>query len=318
MRNQIIRCINYAAKKDKNDALKKNNHYNPCRWTALWSEHFLSNLKNNKKHGSCQKAKVKYIDLETGEIDEKLTKKIFLNKNQFKYNIDNLPKDMLLEFIFPSGTIFLTIQQLKKIVPELQISDKILQSTFEGNLTVFENFLFPTLRKMVVDINNKCDIRGESQIYLCFLIWFQFVRCYQAIFFNNKSESESDFLQQMTPDKANIFIWGAIHSEWKIYQSKDFNFPMGDMSVITMPHFSNVEKILMAISPELLLEINMSKIRLDSSIIFENASQEIIDEYNDECIKHSFRYIMSSDYKTLEKIRNSKLYHKRRKELGYI
>ena len=76
--------------------------------------------------------------------------------------------------------------------------------------------------------------------------------------------------------------------------------------------------ILCQVANELLIEIDLSLPRKNIDIIFEEASQEIIDEYTDECIKHSFKYIISPNDEVLEQIKNSKLFHKRRKELGYV
>ncbi len=317
-----LKCIDDISRKEGYGLSTNNNHYNPRRWTALWNKNFLHNLKNGIPHGSCKKAKVHCIDLKIGEIKKSVsTKNIFSNKKQFEYKvIDHL--DSMEYYILCHGrTISFNIGEIKKIFgndDNLILSKEVFYSQQERFLTAHENALFPNLRKIVIDIYKEKKINKDNQQSILYLLYFQYFRCVQAIHLARDPKSGREFFNLMEYQKVVDFVNLLLPLQWKIYKSKDSKFAMTDYSVLIIPNALSVEKILCPLSPELLLEINFLSKRTSPIIIFEEASQIIIDEYTNECIRCSHKHIISSNLGILEQIRNSELFQNRRKELGYL
>ena len=185
-------------------------------------------------------------------------------------------------------------------------------------LTKRDSTFFVELRKIIIKIDKKEAITTEDQSLLLAILCFQAYRCDQALISKKDINSMHDFFEKIEPERLFKDFKFLTNYQWKIHISKDFKFPITDYSVIPYPRGKNPQKFFCPLSPELLLEIDVTLARTSIDIIFEEASQEIIDEYTNECIKHSFKYIISSNAEVLEQIKKSESFYNRRKELGYV
>lgn len=311
-----LKCIDDASNEDRAAAETNNNHYNPCGWTALWNWDFLRSVKEEKKLPKrAKKTSVKCISLETGEIGSKKTNKIFCNNHQFKYSIEEYLDEY--NITDANGNIVMGRRDFKRsLLKYPSLSEESMSSTFEGLLSKRDK-VFVELRKIIIKISRKeiiTTLTTAEQSLLLFILGYQGARCDQALISKKDIKSMDDLCKRIQSDRIKKDFGCLAVFSWKIYISKDSEFVMTDYSVVPCPRGENLKKFFCPLSPELLLEIDITSVRKNIDIVFEYATRDIVDEYTDECIKHSFTYIISSNNKILERIKESELFRKRIKE----
>ncbi len=293
--------------------ITKDNHYNPCFWTAYWNSEYYFKKKNDPNFkGKAREQVIFSLNLKSNKILSTKVDNVFYEKGS---GIARITKKEMLDYC-------------KRNVPsEYQdVSDyyeKNPQDTFidfENHFTGIENVIRDVLESIIKTRNIK-DISDKT--YLSFIIFFQILRNHNTLkefenYFDSKSLPKFElFINLKNTLSSNEAIWGLIlpilSSKWTLYRLKRNRLPLSDNPVLIRPLH-----IFMALAPDLLIEIDLKKkVSVDNICkISNNLSLLKLREFKKRTITNSSREIIFGDSRLLEKWQKSSAYKKHRKYLN--
>ena len=261
--------------------ITKKNHYNPCLWTAYWNYNYYHNI-DYRKSTSPRIQRIKSLNLKADKIICTTTEKVFFEK---RMGLAEVSENKVIDFedFFTSSenlvkkTLFEVIQ--KNGIDTLEEKTNI--SSFISDLRIrhYENFN---------GLVKKYSKKGKQKIKL----FAELISDYSSTDFHNS---------QIIP---------LLSSEWIIYKSKDFKFPLGDNPVLV-----NNKNILIALSPKMLLQINYKKKVLPNvkCKVRYKMNYFKFKEFMHRTINSTNREIIFNDIIVLEKWKKSNVYNKKTK-----
>ncbi|WP_179009704.1 DUF4238 domain-containing protein [Winogradskyella forsetii] len=262
-------------------SITKKNHYNPCFWTAYWNHDYYHNHEY-RKSANARNQKIQSLNLKGNKILPSKTEDVFFEK---RMGLANVSENEVLDF----ENFFTTSENLIK-EPLFSIIEKNEIDSLEEK-THISSFISDMILRHYKNFNGLIDDynkKGKQKIEL---------------FIDLKNDySTSDF------HKAQIIP--LLSSEWIIYQSKDFKFPLGDNPILM-----NDKNILFALSPKMLIRINYKKKVLPDTacVVKHKMNYFTYRNFMRRTIISSDREIIFNEVGVLEKWRKSKVYQKKQK-----
>ncbi|XLS29624.1 hypothetical protein ACJD0Z_02110 [Flavobacteriaceae bacterium M23B6Z8] len=260
-------------------SITKKNHYNPCFWTAYWNYQYYHNEEYRRKN-SPRIQKIYSLNIKADNIFPTITEKVFYEK---RMGLAEIKDDVILDF-----ENFFTIQEnsAKSVLIKV-IKQNNIESLEEK--TWIASFIYDLMIRHYENFNSLVDkyiSNGKNKIDF-------------LIDLNNDYSSTEFHKSQIIP---------LIASEWSIYLSKEFKFPLGDNPILI-----NNKNILLAISPKMLLKINYKKHVTPEKIceIKHKMSCYTYRNFVYRTITSSNREIIFDNIDVLEKWRKSKVYLKK-------
>ena len=262
-------------------SITKKNHYNPTFWTAFWNYDYYHNA-DYRKENSSRYQNVYSLNLKGNKILQTTVENVFYEK---KMGLAEIDENTVLDF----EDFFTTYENLPKkslldVIQQNEINsleEKTWVSSFIADLMIrhYENFN-RLVERYISDGKKKLDFVIDL----------------------GKDYSSTDFHKSQ--------IIPLVSSEWIIYKSEKFKFPLGDNPVLI-----NNKNILIAISPKMLLKINYNKIVKPESkcIIKHKINCFLYKEFIYRTIDSSNREIIFNNKEFLEKLQKSKVYRKKQK-----
>lgn len=293
--------------------ITKKNHYNPCLWTAYWNFNYYHNedLKNSQKARNQQ---IYSLNLIGNKILTTTVEKVFYEKGM---GIANITYNSVLDFTKRNQPHdFNDIQN----TPKKYFNDLIMD--FENFFTILDELIQNPLKSII----HKNEINTiEDKIHIASFIVDLKLRNYKnfnnlvylnsqqkkpkfELFWNLKKDfSDPEYLMKM--------IIPIVASEWILYRSNKFSFPLGDDPILI-----NRKNILFALSPKMLLKINFRKKVPPENIciIKDNINFLNYKDFMGRTVQNSYREIIFSDKAVLEKLKNSRVYKNKINELKRI
>jgi hypothetical protein len=260
-------------------SITKKNHYNPCFWTAYWNYQYYHN-EEYRRENSPRIQKIYSLNIKADNIFPQTTEKVFYEK---RMGLAKINDDAILDF----EDFFTTHENLPKKVLIKVIEQNNIESLEEK--TLIASFISDLMIKHYENFNSSVDkyiSHGKKKIDF-------------LIDLNNNYSSTVFHKSQIIP---------LIASEWIIYLSKEFKFPLGDNPILI-----NNKNILVALSPKMLLKINYNKLVMPEKICEVKHTMNCY-TYRDfvyRTIASSNREIIFDNIDVLEKWRKSKVYLKK-------
>jgi len=289
--------------------MTRNNHYNPCFWTAYWNNEYYAVRINN------------------GSIQSRDVLLHYLNFNSDKIYVD---KAKNIHFEKDLGIINFTIEEALK---SFKYRDKNeynrLRNIFSENLKEkyrwdFENF-FTEFEKtepyqFLHEIIKKRTIKNSrEQGLIATFIFLQQLRSHATLnsmveLSNSQGDSKLFTFYSIIGilQNANMIyqvVQSYLKAKWKLYRTSVNKFPLTDNPVLF-----NQSNIMICLSPNLMLEIERNSSNFEIEHI-DKIPQDKLNDFYTRTINNTFRGIVFSDKKLLESIRKLKSYKKRLKTL---
>ena len=282
----------------------KNNHYNPCFWTAFWNFDYLENRRSNPSalpEIKARNVKVYTLNLKSNKLLTCKTEKIFFQKNAGIAELSNDSVNNALKRMHPT-------EEFSSIDSEL---DNIIID-FENHFTMIEESYKNTLEKVVLTEKN---IDLHDRVNLATFVAFQLFRNPNSldnlidVFKKNNSEKFEVFFtfKRIISDRDSLikFVAPFLASKMKIYRLSKNVFPLSDNPIL-IRNFH----LMVSLAPNIMLEINLKKIEsnLEKYQISNRISFFKYRKFILRTITNSSKEIIFGETKKLLKIQNSKAY----------
>ena len=290
-------------------------HFNPCFWTAFWNKDYYEKyLKNPSIKKDCRKQTVYSLNLRADNIIKSKVENVHFKKG---LGTSEITPDEQRDYC-------------KRVFPEKYDElDKYLKSHPDTLILDFENF-FSTIEngpayQSLIDVikKEKISTREEKANIATFIVLHN-MRNHSVI---NSMIEMSDKLGERSfehfiwlrdawsnPDVLHRLVYPLIESQWVLYKTKDHTFPLCDSSIM-----SKNGSIMVALSPRMLLEINMgTKTDLEKWAEKDYIPKFKLNEFRRRTISHSFVEIVFNEKETLEVWQRTKEYKRRVKLLSNL
>ncbi|HEX9827973.1 MAG TPA: hypothetical protein VGA80_15345, partial [Flavobacteriaceae bacterium] len=201
------------------------NHYNPCFWTAYWNYEYYHS-KEYREANLPRNQKIYSLNVRADKVLPETTKKVFYEE---RMGLAEINKEAILDF----EDFFTTYEDLTKKTLFNVIQQNEIKSLKEK--TEISSFIADLILKHYENFNSLVDkFINDGKKKIDFLIDLK--QNYSSVDYHNKT------------------IMPLVASEWILYISTEFKFPLGDNPVLI-----NNKNILIALSPKMLLKINHNR-----------------------------------------------------------
>lgn len=287
--------------------ITKDNHYNPCFWTAYWNFDYYNQSKCNSNLKRKPRDEVVYcLNLKSNSILKLKVRNVFFEKNA---GIARISKQEMLEYCktnFPEN-----LDNLSKYFEE-NSSDVFFN--FEVIFSDIENVIRNSIETAIKTKN----VRTLSEkTYLSYFIFFQIMRNHNLMrifddYFKSKAKKKYEMffnLQQTLSDRQAIFnlILPILSSKWTMYCLNKFKLPLSDNPVLIRPL-----NIMIALAPDIMIEVELTKpVPIESLCTIKRGLP--LNKYFDfkkRTIENSSREIIFGEKNLLEKWHKSTIYNK--------
>jgi len=269
--------------------ITKRNHYNPCFWTALWNRAYYKkaiagvatidpprkqvvhalNIKSQKIY-PISAERVHYDkNLGIAEISRSAAESFVRRYHPNRYEqfvaenaISSYPVYIDFENIFTGIEATPAYQTLLKVATT-QIVGNIVEKCYLASFVVLQNLRSHSMMNSMIDWHEETG--REKFEHLVVLKWML---------------SDPDFLFNL--------INPLINSKWNIYKASDHCLPLCDSPILIQP-----ESIMIALSPQLLLEIRVDTPAPEGNIpTCQEIDSTLLEEYRLRTIGNTFREII--------------------------
>jgi len=283
------------------------NHYIPCFWTAFWNSEYLEKTREKLLIDiKPRKVEVYSLNLKADCIFKNKTENVFFEK---KAGTAELTRDNVLDYCRRTSP-----DKLDGLIEYFEKNSSDVLLDFENHFTEFENLWKPTLQNVI--INRKIS-NLEEKTYLSFFIFFQIIRNHnhlgQAVkHFQDKGMAKFEVFLNLkdtisNPKRLMELILPYLTSEWKLYNTTEYNFPISDNPILIRPMH-----IIFPLAPDMLLEIDLKKKVSENNICinYNILSPLKYNEMKKRTIENSSREIVFCNKKLLEQMKKSSVYKK--------
>ncbi len=257
------------------------NHYNPCFWTAYWNYEYYHS-QEYREANCARNQRIYSLNVRANKVLPEKTRKVFYEE---RMGLAEINKEAILDF----EDFFTTYENLTRKTLFNVIQQNDIKSLKEK--TEISSFIADLILKHYENFNSLVDkYINDGKEKIDFVIDLK--QNYSSVDYHNKT------------------IIPLVMSEWIIYTSTEFKFPLGDNPVLI-----NNENILIALSPKMLLKINLNKF-VSSETKCEIRKKMNYYTYKDfiyRTIASSKREIIFNDFDLLEKLRKSKAFMNKKK-----
>ncbi|PKQ62586.1 hypothetical protein BZG02_12780 [Labilibaculum filiforme] len=287
-------------------ALTKNNHYNPCFWTANWNfEYYKSKSNNHKSFDKPRNQVVHCLNLRKDEIISQKVCNIFFEK---KAGLAIVTKEARLSYC-------------KRYFPEEYPNyQKLSNEDDNGDLTLdFENH-FTGMEDLYKEILNSTIENGKveniaEKTSLSYFLLVQTIRNHNTLrklnkhgeFYGRDKFEILLYLKHKLSNKDEVMemILPYLSSKWTFYNLSKFKFPLSDCPILV-----SSSNIMVALSPNLLLEIELNNKVLPKEIcqVKKRISYFKYRQFQKRTIENSSREIIFGEKELLENWKKSKIY----------
>lgn len=294
-------------------SLTKNNHFNPCFWTAFWSkDYYQQKISGKASNLTARKQSVYSLNIRANKIFQTSVANVHYDKGIGQAEITAESALAYCKEAFPADYLSFA----KKHDP----NDYPLIMDFESFLTGTEHLApYTTLREVVVN----GDLRHrEDKVNLgCFLI-IQQMRGHAIL---NAMVEATEFIGQpkwrhflffrhilSNPDSLMQLISPIIFSKWLLHRTQTHSFPLCDSPILIQSG-----RLMAALSPHLLLEVNMTQPSDPGEWqTRDGIHKSKLKEYMRRTIGNTFKEIIFSDIDVLETWRNTDEFRQRVKKIA--
>jgi len=292
--------------------ITKKNHYNPCFWTAFWNSDYYYK-ENVRTTQNPRTQKVFSLNLIGDKIIPTKTENVFFEKGM---GLSKISADSVTDYAERNNdSLFNKLENIES----LDNNDLLID---------FENF-FSTMEDLIkeplLSVINKNEINTIAEkTHIASFIFDLIIRNYKNF---NRMISRNDELNKpkfelfwnlkndfSNPEVLKNAIIPIVASEWILYKTKKFKFPLGDQSVLI-----NDRNALIALSPILLLKIKFKK-KVSPTNICKTKKRLSFLSYRDfmhRTIKSSCREIIFSNKQLLLDWKETRVYRNRVAKLKF-
>jgi hypothetical protein len=275
--------------------ITKRTHSNPCFWTALWNKQYYENFVSGGETLSARKQKVFSLNVKANKIIETTVDNVHFDKLLGISEITHENAKNFCKKYFP--------QKFEQVSKEIEKNPETLYLDFESIWTkIEEKFGYKTLLKVIK--NQKIENK-EEKLDLTFFITIQNLRSHAIIssmieFSEMIGEPKYEYYIQLkhmisNPDFLFSLVAPLLFSQWIIYVADEHTFPLPDTPILV-----NAQNIMIALSPRMLLEINLNEQASEYSWIQKVLSASKLEEYRKRCISNTFKEIIFDRKDVLE------------------
>ena len=274
----------------------KRNHYNPCFWTAHWNTDYDKCAIAGETTPDPRAQQVFALNVRVNNIFHRTVENVHYDKN---FGIAEIMPQAAKDFCrrnFPD--------KYAEFCQEMTRHPETLYLDFEPILTGLEQT--PAYRVLLdVIVKQRVDTADEK----AFLASFVYIHCLRGHAIMNSMvqlaskagiEKFEYFLQlkHILGDTNYLFaqVLPLTTACWNLYNTETHSFPLCDSPILGVP-----QNILVALSPRLLLEIDLTmKASPDSAVVARPIKQHKLLEFRNRTIGNTFREIIFSDKGLLE------------------
>lgn len=246
------------------EAITKRTHFNPCFWSALWNARYFSDQASDSKSSKAAREQLlNYLEINSGKELKLKADDIHFEKH---LGIAEIKVEKLKELYKNASP-----EDYENLVKEIDSNNNVsLIIDFENHFTLFEESeAYKTL--MRVAKTNQFQF-GDKVLLSSFIILH---RIRGHVFINSMTElaekvdmGKFEFLIQLKNQfKDHSFLvdltFKISNSKWTIYNSQKGSFPLSDNPII-----NDSERIIVTLSPFLLLIIDLDKKQQPDQITF--------------------------------------------------
>ena len=268
----------------------KRNHYNPCFWTALWNGEYYQAAKSSRVHLlSAREQTIHALSVKSGKLLARTVERVHYDKN---LGLAEITREVAADFVRRHHP-----DQYQTFLRDSKGSQYPVFIDFEDILTALEQ-LPPYQTLMKVALSGSIDSAVEKANVGAFVV----LQCLRSHAIMNSMIDWHDeigyskfehfvTLKWMLGDTLALFnlVNPIVCCRWTLYTGAS-QLPLCDSPILVRP-----ESIMVALSPELLLEIKpSSKAPEDTTPFFQCISEEKIAEYRRRTIGNTFREIIGS------------------------
>lgn len=288
-------------------------HFNPCFWTAFWNkDYYEKHRENSSIKKDCRIQIVYSLNLKADKIFKRKVENVHFGKG---LGISKITPDKARDYckrVFP--------EEYDKLDKYLKSHPDTLILDFENVFLAIENS--PSYQSLINVIQKEKISTREEKAYIAGFIVQHNMRNHIVI---NSMIEILDILGKhrfehfiwlkyvwSNPDILYRLVYPLIESQWILYKTKDHTFPLCDS-----PIMSKNGSIMVALSPRMLLEINMrTKTDPEKWIEKDYISKFKLNEFRRRTISNSFIEIIFYNKETLELWQRTKEYKRRVKLLS--
>ncbi len=268
--------------------ITKRTHSNPCFWTAHWNEDYYNCFINGEKTPLSRKQKVYSLNVKADKIIRIAVENVHFDK---WLGVSEITPEAAKDFCkrnFP--------EHYEQFAKDMEEHPETVRLDFENIWTMVEkNFGYQTL----LDVLKKKKIETkEEKLNLACFITLQNIRSHAVLrsmieFAQQTGTPKFEYYWQLkhmlsNPDFLFKLVTPLLFSQWIVYVTDKHTFPLPDT-----PIFVKNWNIMVALSPRMLLEINLKKPASESSWIQKDEiSKSKLNEYRKRCISNTFKEII--------------------------
>jgi len=276
--------------------ITKRNHYNPCFWTAFWNSEYYSSKPMAPAKLEPREQLVNALNVKSNKI--------------YITNVENVHFDKDI------GLAEITLDSAKKFCKKYQ-PDKykeFCRNSKEDQYPIFLDFEdiltglegLRSYKTLLTVIKSSYIVSIQEKTFLAAFVYIQAIRSHaimnSALEWNTRIGIEKfEYIYLLKWGLANRDllmqqIGPLIFSKWRLYKTTVDKFPLTDSPVLINP-----ESVMIALSPRLLLEIQLTIPTIDDiAETVEGIDDAKLDEFRQRTIGNTFREIIFSNRKTLE------------------
>lgn len=283
--------------------ITKKTHYIPCFWTAFWNSDYY-HFENIRRTQSPRKQIVKSLNYSANKIITTKTEKVFFEHGM---GLSDITYNSIIDFANRNNES--CFNDIINLSPD-SYSDLVID--FENFFTTMEDLV----KEQLVNIIVKNEINTISEkAYIASFISDLIVRNYKnfdnlSLIYEKMNKPKFELFWNLRNDFSNPvvhqqLIIPIVASEWILYRTSCFKFPLGDQPVL-----SNKRNILIALSPTLLLKVNLKK-KVSPKKICKNkkgVNYFVYREFMQRTISDSFREIIFNDEDLLNSWKETRVY----------
>ena len=287
--------------------LTKRNHYNPCFWTALWNKDYHKRMMKNLAHPMPARNHVVHsLNVKSGKIHKSKVEEIHYDKNLGIAEISREDAECFVKKYHSGNFVEFLIAN--------KASEYPVFLDFEQILTEIEKL--PPYDVLIKVAKKKLIETVEEKSYLgCFIV-IQQIRSHAIMnaliqFYEGIGEKKFEHFITLKWMLSNVgFLFKLVHPlvtcRWTLFSVADDLFPLCDSPILVNPR-----SLMIALSPELLLEIDRTiPAREDECLLKRRIRRRKLDEFRRRTIGNTFREIIGNE-KILRKWKTSPEFIKR-------
>ena len=281
----------------------KRNHYNPCFWTALWNpEYYRSFISGAKPPSEARSQLVYALSIKTGQIRQSSVEQVHYDKDLGVAEISRETSEDFVRRYFPDV--------YEQFLKENKQASYPVYIDFEDILQGIEGL--PPY-KVLLDVARTAKVESLSdKTYLALFVVLQQIRSHSilnAAIEWDEQTGHSKFetfvtLKWFLQDPSLLFrvIQPLIGGRWTLFATDSDIFPLCDSPVLMRQ-----ESVMVALSPRLLLEIQLSIHEPIEKVprARHGVKQSKVHEFQRRTVGNTFREIIFGDQRTLEVWRDS-------------